>query len=104
MASLLSLSINVNKIDKDRLFDGKKGKYLDLTIAINDELDDFGNNVSCWQGQTKDEVAAKARKTYLGNGRVFWGNGKVSPELAPAPAPAPEYSTSRGNEDENLPF
>ena len=44
MAKLISLRIDVQKIDKSKLFKGKKGTYLDLTVALNDEEDDYGNN------------------------------------------------------------
>lgn len=74
MAKLISLRLDVSKIDKSRLFEGKKGTYLDLTVSVNDQADDYGNNVACWQGQTKEEVQNKAGKNYLGNGKVFWSN------------------------------
>ena len=71
---LLSLKIDVTKIDKAKLYKGKKGTYLDLTVCINDDQDQYSNDVSAWQGQTKEEVAAKAQKSYLGNGKVFWSS------------------------------
>ena len=43
MASIIKTSINLNNIPKDRIFEGKKGKYLPVTITLNDELDQFGN-------------------------------------------------------------
>jgi len=74
MAKMLGLSIDVDKINKDKLYKGKKGTYLKLTIAVNDEDDQFGNNVSCWEQQSEDERSAKANKNFLGNGKVFWSN------------------------------
>ena len=32
MASIIKASIDVNKIPKDKIFVGKKGKYLPITI------------------------------------------------------------------------
>ena len=43
MASIIKTSINLNAIPKDKIFTGKKGKYLPITITLNDELDQFGN-------------------------------------------------------------
>ena len=43
MASIIKTSINLNNIPKDRIFEGKKGKYLPITITLNDEPDQFGN-------------------------------------------------------------
>lgn len=67
MAKLISLSIDVNKITKEKLYKGQKGTYLNLTIALNDEKDQYGNDVSCWEKCEKDE-----QKNFLGNGKVFW--------------------------------
>ena len=44
MASIIATSINLNKIPKDKIIAGAKGKYLPITITLNDELDQFGNN------------------------------------------------------------
>ncbi len=92
MASIIKTSINLNNIPKDRIFEGKKGKYLPITITLNDELDQFGNQGPVVVEQTKEERDAKAPKTYLGNVKVVWSNGaNVDPAPrtdAPAPAPA----------------
>ena len=70
MASIIKTSINLNEIPKDKIFVGKKGKYLPITITINDELDQFGNQGPVVVEQTKEERDAKAPKTYLGNVKV----------------------------------
>jgi hypothetical protein len=95
MASIIKASIDLNKIPKEKIFVGKKGKYLPITITLNDELDQFGNQGPVVVEQTKEERDAKAPKTYLGNVKVVWTNGnnvEVAPRdnnnSAPAPAPA----------------
>ena len=102
MASIIKASINLNVIPKDKIFNGKKGKYLPITITLNDEPDQFGNQGPVVVEQTKDERDAKAPKTYLGNVKVVWTNGQnvdTAPrdenQSAPAPAQAPA---------EDLPF
>ena len=102
MASIIKASINLNNIPKDKIFTGKKGKYLPITITLNDELDQFGNQGPVVVEQTKEERDAKAPKTYLGNVKVVWTNGN-NVEVAPrdnnsAPAPAPAAV------EEDLPF
>ena len=82
MASIIKTSINLNNIPKDKIFVGKKGKYLPITITINDELDQFGNQGPVVVEQTKEERDAKAPKTYLGNVKVVWSNGQ---NVDPAP-------------------
>ena len=103
MASIIKTSINLNSIPKDKIFVGKKGKYLPITITINDELDQFGNQGPVVVEQTKEERDAKAPKTYLGNVKVVWTDGN-NVDTAPrdnnnsAPAPAPASA------EQDLPF
>ena len=104
MASIIKTSINLNNIPKDKIFHGKKGKYLPVTITINDEVDQFGNQGPVVVEQSKEEREAKVAKTYLGNVKVVWTNGDnvgVAPrdgDLGPAKAAA---STKV---EEDLPF
>ena len=101
MASIIKASINLNEIPKDKIYVGKKGKYLPITITLNDELDQFGNQGPVVVEQTKKERDAKAPKTYLGNVKVLWTNG-TNVEPAPrndAPAPAPAAAAA-----DDLPF
>ena len=101
MASIIKTSINLNNIPKDRIFEGKKGKYLPITITLNDEPDQFGNQGPVVVEQTKEDRDAKASKTYLGNVKVVWTNGQnvdTAPrDMNSTPAPAPA-------ETEDLPF
>ena len=75
MASIIKASINLSEIPKDKIIPGKKGKYLPITITINDEPDQFGNQGPIVVAQTKEERDAKQGKTYLGNVQVVWTNG-----------------------------
>ena len=97
MASIIATSINLSMIPKDKIIEGKKGKYLPITITLNDEVDQFGNNGPVVVQQTKEERESKTEKTYLGNVKVVWTNGDnvaVPPrqdqptQAAPAPAAA----------------
>ena len=99
MASIIKTSINLSEIPKDKIFVGKKGKYLPITITLNDELDQFGNQGPVVVEQTKEERESKQAKTYLGNVKVVWTNGDnvaTAPrdnqpqKAAPAPAAAKE--------------
>ena len=104
MASILKTSINLNAIPKDKIINGKKGKYLPITITLNDDLDQFGNQGPVCVDQTKEERDAKTAKTYLGNVKVVWTN---SENVEPAPrdaAPAPPKQAPVPDEVEDLPF
>ena len=103
MASIIKTSINLNETPKEKIFIGKKGKYLPITITLNNEPDQFGNQGPVVVEQTKDERDAKAAKTYLGNVKVVWTDGN-NVDRAPmdnnnsAPAAAPASA------EEDLPF
>ncbi len=107
MASIIQASINLNNIDKTKIIDGKKGKYLPITIVINDECDPYGNQGPITNSQSKEEREAKTPKTYLGNVKVVWTNGT---NVAAAPrddqqsqqAQAPAQSLTSQADD--LPF
>ena len=75
MASIINFSIDLNKIPKDKIINGKKGKYLPITLTLNDEVDQFGNNGPVIVAQSKEERESKAGKVYLGNATVAWTNG-----------------------------
>jgi hypothetical protein len=76
MASIIKTSINLNDIPKHKIIDGKKGKYLPITITLNDEVDKFGNQGPVMVEQSKEERESKAEKVYLGNVKVVWTNGQ----------------------------
>ena len=105
MASIIKANINLNEIPKDKIYKGKKGSYLPITITINDEVDQFGNQGPVIVDQSKEERDAKAAKVYLGNVKVIWTNGS-NVEAAPREdvngQQAPAFVTEAGDDD--LPF
>jgi len=74
MATLIGLSIDVTKIDKSKL---ANGKYLNLTVSVQDETNQWGQNVSTYHEQSKEERESKENRNYLGNGKVFWTDGNI---------------------------
>ena len=75
MAGIIKASINLSAIPKDKIIEGKKGKYLPITITVNDEPDQFGNQGPVIVDQSKEERESKVAKVYLGNVQVVWTNG-----------------------------
>ena len=62
----ISASIDVTKIDKSKLIDGKKGTYLNLTAFVNlDEKDQYDNNGMVTQSVTAEEREAGTRGAIL---------------------------------------
>lgn len=89
---------------------GKDGKYKNYTISISDTADKFGQNVTMFAEQTPEERAAKTPKTYIGNGKVFWTDGKISVPVKQAQEGVqsnvlkPSTSFIDSMEDNGLPF
>jgi len=103
MASIIKTSINLNNIPKDKIIEGKKGKYLPITITINDELDQFGNNGPVVVAQSKEEREAKVSKVYLGNVQVVWTNGD-NVAAAPREGQPQQAAASVPETVDDLPF
>ena len=76
MASIISASIDLTKIDKAKIYEGKKGKYYPITVVLNDEPGQYGDSGYIMTEQTKEERDAKNPKQYLGNVKVVWTNGQ----------------------------
>jgi len=75
MANITSISIDVKKIDKSKL---NKGQYLNIDLATREETNQYGQNVSVYYSQSKEERLAKQPKSYLGNGKVVWTDGNIT--------------------------
>lgn len=66
MSKLFLGKINLSKIDKTKLFDGKTGKWMDVTIWINDKPDEYGNDLSIEQSTKKGDS-----KLFIGNAKEY---------------------------------
>jgi hypothetical protein len=78
MSALINLSLRVDKLPKEKFVQGKDGAvYYNFTVSVNDESNQYGQNVSATDSQTKEEREAKKPKSYLGNGNVVWTDGNI---------------------------
>lgn len=88
---MISLSINVSLIDKNRLFGGKKGKYLDA-VLIETPNSEYGDYMVV-ESISKEERLEGKKGTILGNAKIIT---KRDPQ---------EYNTPPDvTIDEDLPF
>jgi len=100
MSTLITGSIRVDKLPKEKFIMGKDGAvYYNFTISVQDETR-YGNNVAFMDSQTKEERDAKVQKTYLGNGKVVWTDGNI----ALAEREVEEVSATSESGDNDLPF
>ena len=103
MAGIITGTINLSNIPKDKIIDGKKGKLIPITITVKDELDNFGNQGPIIVSQSKEERAAKEAKTYLGNVKVVWTNGEF-PQPAPREDQPQPQAKKQVVQEDDLPF
>lgn len=76
----LSVRIDVTKIEKERLYKGSKGTYLDLTTFVDtDEVDQYDNNGFISQSVDKEEREQGVKTPILGNVKVFFTDGSDQP-------------------------
>ena len=71
MGKLVVLKVNLSSVNKEHLFKGEKGIYLDLVLHINDTPDQYGNHGMITQGITKELRAAGVRGAILGNAKII---------------------------------
>lgn len=99
---IIQASIDLSKIDKSKLVKtDKNGQpfkngaiYLNVSIFLNSEPDQYGNHCSIALNQSKEEKGQK--KTYIGNGKVVFSNSDK-------PAEAPQQESTQTNLND-LPF
>lgn len=104
MSALINFSLNIKDLPKDKLIQGKKGTYINLTMSVNDETR-FGNNAGIYISQSKEERDAGNNKTYLGNGKVIWNDGQIKNADKEDQAEAVEVEDHlAGRKDDDLPF
>lgn len=84
---------------------GKDGRGVSLTLSINDESNEWGQNVTAYVSQTKDQREAKKPRFYIGNGKVFWNDGKIENGVKPEDETPPVSEIASSIDDGNeLPF
>jgi len=105
----VELKIDVTKINKQLLFSGAKGTYLDATVFIDiDEKDQYDNNGMITQKVPKDGV--KNSGAILGNCKVFWTDGQSQqqrpqqPQAHPQGQPMGVSQQGMDSFDPDLPF
>jgi hypothetical protein len=57
--------------------DAKQEKGVAITVSVNNDTNEYGQNVSAFVSQTKEQREAGTKKYYVGNGKVFWNDGQI---------------------------
>ena len=82
---------------------GKEGEGVKITISLSDQTNNFGQNVSVYVAQTKEQRDAKTPLFYVGNGKTFWSKGETPVPQREQPTQAPQTVTA-ANDETDLPF
>lgn len=78
MAKIINASIDLSKIDESKCIAGKNGsRWYNISIAVNDERDQYDNDAAIYERQSKEDRDAKTKKRYLGNGRTAWSSDSI---------------------------
>lgn len=103
MGQLISISISAAKLRENaaRFSTDKNGnQWVQLTVSVNDNPDQYGKDVQVWMEQSKEERDAKTDRIFCGGGKVVYG--KVAPATGvPAMPPTPAAAAI---ESDTLPF
>ena len=82
-STLIAIKIDVTKIDKSRLFQGKNGaQYLDATVFVNEEQGQYGDNGMVTQSVSKEERESGVKGAILGNVKTLGEFGDNKPAAA----------------------
>ena len=83
MGQIIKVNLNVDAIDGNRLFKGKKGRYIDLSIFVRDEVDQYGNQGFVTQNATKQEREQGVKMPIIGNIKVYNQANTPPPSATP---------------------
>lgn len=75
---MISISINVSKINKEYLYEGKNGKYLNVVLFKLETPDQYGNDFKAVQGLTKAQREAGLKGNILGSAKTMGGSKPTS--------------------------
>ena len=79
MSSLNNIYIKVETLETLLNVVKQKGeKGVSIDISISDETNQYGQNLSAYVTQTKEQRDDKKPRFYVGNGKTFWTDGKIN--------------------------
>ena len=78
---------------------GKEGEGVKITISLSDQTNNFGQNVSAYVAQTKEQRDAKTPLFYVGNGKTFWSKGETPCPQREQPTQAPQTGISANDNE-----
>ena len=78
---------------------GKDAEGVKLTISLSDQTNNYGQNVSVYVAQTKEQRDAKTPFFYVGNGKTFWSKGETPCPQREQPTQGPQTVTAANDNE-----
>lgn len=104
MSSLNSVYVKTETLEKVlSVLKQKNEKGIEFTISINDDTNDYGQNLSAWVSQSKEERKAKKDRFFIGNGKCFWTDGTIVTAAKKEEVEQQQTNTT-DDESDDLPF
>lgn len=100
---MITVRIDVTKIDKSRLFKGQKGTYLDIVLVETPD-DQYGNSHMVVQSVSKEERQQGVRGAILGNAKSWPSRRANGDEEAGSKRSNPQPVAAPTGGDEDVPF
>lgn len=107
MAHLSDLYIKADVLETLlKTVQAKGDKGIAITISTNDESNQYGQNVSSFVSQSKEDREASKPKFYVGNGKVFWTSSESNVFKPEREQQSNGYQEAVivSNESDDLPF
>ena len=96
MQEAIKITIDVTKIDKSAIYEGKKGKYLSLVVWPNNQGEDqYGNIATVKQDMGAERKGEKS--PIIGNAKLLW-------KRQDAPTPKPQSLKAEFDDADEIPF
>ena len=94
---IIKIKIDCQKIQKEHLYKGTKGTYLDCDLLPNKAgTDQYGNDYMVVQQVSKEQRQAGVKGAIIGNAKVW--------KVAGAKAQAPQAAPTTPVDDSDVPF
>mgnify|MGYP001455789646 FL=1 len=78
MASLNSLYFKKETLEiLLKTVNAKNEKGVEITVSINDDTNNYGQNISAYVAQSKEQREAKKQRFFVANGKTFWTDGSI---------------------------
>lgn len=78
MAAIISININLSKLDKSKFFQGKTGQFCRLDVTVNDNLSEYGQQGYVCLERSKEERDNNVQRVFCGDADVRWTDNKIT--------------------------